>query len=151
MTDVTLAVFADSNTALREFLLARNPKQQHSATLESYMIKPIQRILKYPLLLQQLCLHACSGSEEHHHLTGLTATFVFPATSSSHHQLHFQSVWPPMILFSRWTVCPAQPISALAVIYHGVSSTRLCCRFVLCRLYGQLVATTSIVAFHWLH
>ena len=61
---------ADANEALREFLLARNPKQQHSATLESYMIKPIQRILKYPLLLQQLCAHTLAGTDEHHHLTG---------------------------------------------------------------------------------
>lgn len=45
---------ADDNAALREFLRARNPKQQHSAALESYLIKPIQRILKYPLLLKQL-------------------------------------------------------------------------------------------------
>ena len=27
---------------------------QHSTALESYLIKPIQRILKYPLLLTQL-------------------------------------------------------------------------------------------------
>ncbi|XP_070190492.1 protein still life, isoform SIF type 1-like isoform X2 [Littorina saxatilis] len=59
----------DANEALRDFLLARNPKQQHSATLESYMIKPIQRILKYPLLLQQLCAHTMPSTDEHHHLT----------------------------------------------------------------------------------
>ncbi|PVD27952.1 hypothetical protein C0Q70_10528 [Pomacea canaliculata] len=59
----------ESNEALREFLLARNPKQQHSATLESYMIKPIQRILKYPLLLQQLCALTHLETDEHHHLT----------------------------------------------------------------------------------
>ncbi|KAL8579618.1 hypothetical protein ACOMHN_025571 [Nucella lapillus] len=59
----------DANEALREFLLARNPKQQHSVTLESYMIKPIQRILKYPLLLQQLCAHTLPTTDEHHHLT----------------------------------------------------------------------------------
>jgi T-lymphoma invasion and metastasis-inducing protein 1 len=63
--------FSESNDALREFLLARNPKQQHSATLESYMIKPIQRILKYPLLLQQLCSQTIPSTDEHHHLTGL--------------------------------------------------------------------------------
>ena len=28
--------------ALQEFLHARNPKNQHSGTLESYLIKPIQ-------------------------------------------------------------------------------------------------------------
>lgn len=48
-------ILSDDNVELREFLLARNPKQQHSSALESYLIKPIQRILKYPLLLKQLC------------------------------------------------------------------------------------------------
>ena len=33
---------AGTNEALQEFLLARNPKNQHSGTLESYLIKPIQ-------------------------------------------------------------------------------------------------------------
>ncbi|CAL1547658.1 unnamed protein product [Lymnaea stagnalis] len=60
----------DANEALREFLRARNPKQQHSATLESYLIKPIQRILKYPLLLQQLCNMTHVETDEHHHLSG---------------------------------------------------------------------------------
>ncbi|XP_012937622.1 protein still life, isoform SIF type 1 isoform X2 [Aplysia californica] len=59
----------DANDALREFLRARNPKQQHSATLESYLIKPIQRILKYPLLLQQLCNMTHLDTDEHHHLS----------------------------------------------------------------------------------
>ncbi|GIY16503.1 protein still life, isoform SIF type 1 [Caerostris extrusa] len=44
----------EGNSALLEFLQSRNPKGQHSFSLESYLIKPIQRILKYPLLLQQL-------------------------------------------------------------------------------------------------
>ena len=34
--------FSGSNDALEEFLNARNPKQQHSSKLESYLIKPIQ-------------------------------------------------------------------------------------------------------------
>lgn len=55
---------------MQEFLAARNPKQQHSSTLESYLIKPIQRILKYPLLLQQLRNLTDPGSDEHHHLVG---------------------------------------------------------------------------------
>ena len=50
-----LFFFSDEGSqALQEFLQSRNPRQQHSSTLESYLIKPIQRILKYPLLLQQL-------------------------------------------------------------------------------------------------
>lgn len=60
----------EGNQALREFLAARNPKQQHSSTLESYLIKPIQRILKYPLLLQQLRNLTDSCSDEHQHLVG---------------------------------------------------------------------------------
>ncbi|XP_034940458.1 protein still life, isoform SIF type 1 isoform X1 [Chelonus insularis] len=59
----------EGNQALQEFLQARNPRQQHSSTLESYLIKPIQRILKYPLLLQQLKHLTDERSEEHQHLT----------------------------------------------------------------------------------
>jgi T-lymphoma invasion and metastasis-inducing protein 1 len=60
----------EGNQALQEFLIARNPKQQHSSTLESYLIKPIQRILKYPLLLQQLRNLTDPHVEEHLHLVG---------------------------------------------------------------------------------
>lgn len=60
----------EGNHALQEFLIARNPKQQHSSTLESYLIKPIQRILKYPLLLQQLRNLTDPTCEEHLHLVG---------------------------------------------------------------------------------
>ncbi|GAB1600635.1 protein still life, isoform SIF type 1-like isoform X8 [Argonauta hians] len=59
----------DANAALKEFLLSRNPKQQHSCTLESFLIKPIQRILKYPLLLQQLCQLTDPETDEHYHLS----------------------------------------------------------------------------------
>ncbi|KAJ1528617.1 hypothetical protein ONE63_007016 [Megalurothrips usitatus] len=58
----------EGNQALREFLAARNPRQQHSSTLESYLIKPIQRILKYPLLLQSLRNLTDQQSEQHAHL-----------------------------------------------------------------------------------
>lgn len=60
----------EGNQELQEFLIARNPKQQHSSTLESYLIKPIQRILKYPLLLQQLRNLTDPRCEEHLHLVG---------------------------------------------------------------------------------
>lgn len=49
-------------------MLSKNPRQEHSSTLESYLIKPIQRILKYPLLLQQLKNLTDPYVEEHHHL-----------------------------------------------------------------------------------
>uniref|UniRef100_A0A182PAU0 Still life n=1 Tax=Anopheles epiroticus TaxID=199890 RepID=A0A182PAU0_9DIPT len=58
----------EGNQALQEFLAARNPKQQHSSTLESFLIKPIQRILKYPLLLQQLRNLTDPNAAEHLHL-----------------------------------------------------------------------------------
>lgn len=61
----------EGNQVLQEFLVARNPKQQHSSTLESYLIKPIQRILKYPLLLQQLRNLTDPRCEEHLHLVGM--------------------------------------------------------------------------------
>eukprot|EP00127_Corallochytrium_limacisporum_P007106 Clim_evm25s242 gene=Clim_evmTU25s242 len=42
------------NEEFQEFLEARNPKKEMSASLDSYLIKPVQRILKYPLLLREL-------------------------------------------------------------------------------------------------
>lgn len=65
-----VSFITESNARLQEFLRARNPKQQHSATLESYLIKPIQRILKYPLLLRQLKELTDPHTDEHHHLSG---------------------------------------------------------------------------------
>ncbi|GFQ78656.1 protein still life, isoform SIF type 1 [Trichonephila clavata] len=59
----------EGNSALLEFLQSRNPKGQHSFSLESYLIKPIQRILKYPLLLQQLKHLTDPSSQEHLHLS----------------------------------------------------------------------------------
>ncbi len=44
---------AKTDRAFKEFLEARNPTKQHSSTLESYLIKPVQRVLKYPLLLRE--------------------------------------------------------------------------------------------------
>ncbi|KAF3701392.1 T-lymphoma invasion and metastasis-inducing protein 2 [Channa argus] len=43
-----------TDQAFKEFLDAKNPTKQHSSTLESYLIKPVQRVLKYPLLLREL-------------------------------------------------------------------------------------------------
>ncbi|XP_072370114.1 rho guanine nucleotide exchange factor TIAM1-like isoform X4 [Scyliorhinus torazame] len=62
-------VKAKVNPAFKAFLDAQNPKQQHSSTLESYLIKPIQRVLKYPLLLKELISLTDLDSEEHYHLT----------------------------------------------------------------------------------
>jgi T-lymphoma invasion and metastasis-inducing protein 1 len=62
-------VVVEENLPLQNFLRARNPKQQHSATLESFLIKPIQRILKYPLLLRQLKALTDPESDQHLHLT----------------------------------------------------------------------------------
>lgn len=57
------------NAALMEFLSARNPKQQHSASLASYLIKPIQRVLKYPLLLQEIISNLDKDSNEQDHIS----------------------------------------------------------------------------------
>ncbi|KAJ8280115.1 hypothetical protein GJAV_G00050710 [Gymnothorax javanicus] len=61
-------VKAKTDPDFKAFLDARNPKQQHSSTLESYLIKPIQRVLKYPLLLRELYTLTDPDSEEHYHL-----------------------------------------------------------------------------------
>ncbi|XP_068601223.1 rho guanine nucleotide exchange factor TIAM1-like [Brachionichthys hirsutus] len=61
-------VKAKTDANFKAFLDERNPKQQHSSTLESYLIKPIQRVLKYPLLLKELYLLTDPDSEEHYHL-----------------------------------------------------------------------------------
>lgn len=55
------------NQELVDFLTSRSRGQQ-ALSLESYLIKPIQRILKYPLLLQQFKQLIDSGSDEHKHL-----------------------------------------------------------------------------------
>ncbi|KAG9347375.1 hypothetical protein JZ751_004942 [Albula glossodonta] len=60
---------AKTDRAFKEFLEAKNPTKQHSSTLESYLIKPVQRVLKYPLLLRELVSLTDSDSEEHYHLT----------------------------------------------------------------------------------
>uniref|UniRef100_A0A8C9TV69 TIAM Rac1 associated GEF 2 n=1 Tax=Scleropages formosus TaxID=113540 RepID=A0A8C9TV69_SCLFO len=65
---------AKTDWAFKDFLEARNPTKQHSSTLESYLIKPVQRVLKYPLLLRELVSLTDADSEEHSHLTeGLKA------------------------------------------------------------------------------
>ncbi|XP_073674148.1 rho guanine nucleotide exchange factor TIAM1 [Garra rufa] len=61
-------VKAKTDADFKAFLDERNPKQQHSSTLESYLIKPIQRVLKYPLLLRELHSLTDPDSEEHYHL-----------------------------------------------------------------------------------
>uniref|UniRef100_H3DHK7 TIAM Rac1 associated GEF 2 n=1 Tax=Tetraodon nigroviridis TaxID=99883 RepID=H3DHK7_TETNG len=60
---------AKTDQAFKEFLEARNLTKQHSSTLESYLIKPVQRVLKYPLLLRELVSLTDCDSEEHYHLT----------------------------------------------------------------------------------
>uniref|UniRef100_A0A667WV66 TIAM Rac1 associated GEF 1 n=1 Tax=Myripristis murdjan TaxID=586833 RepID=A0A667WV66_9TELE len=59
---------AKTDSDFKAFLAERNPRQQHSSTLESYLIKPIQRVLKYPLLLKELYSLTDPDSEEHYHL-----------------------------------------------------------------------------------
>ncbi|KAF1377028.1 hypothetical protein PFLUV_G00217630 [Perca fluviatilis] len=60
---------AKTDSAFKHFLEARNPTNQHSSSLESYLIKPVQRVLKYPLLLRELVSLTDPESPEHTHLT----------------------------------------------------------------------------------
>ncbi|KAI3364687.1 hypothetical protein L3Q82_011457, partial [Scortum barcoo] len=60
---------AKTDGAFKNFLEARNPTNQHSSSLESYLIKPVQRVLKYPLLLRELVSLTDPESPEHTHLT----------------------------------------------------------------------------------
>ena len=53
-----------NNRHLKDFLAARNPRHQHSSSFESYLIKPVQRILKYPLLLQQMSIYLQSNEND---------------------------------------------------------------------------------------
>lgn len=55
-----------NNQHLKEFLAARNPRHQHSLSFESYLIKPVQRILKYPLLLQQMFIYLNENENDSH-------------------------------------------------------------------------------------
>lgn len=68
---------AKTDPDFKAFLAERNPRQQHSSTLESYLIKPIQRVLKYPLLLKELYSLTDPDSEEHYHLDGKSVSFFF--------------------------------------------------------------------------
>lgn len=52
-----------ANYELIEFVKKRS-KGEKAVSLEAYLIKPIQRILKYPLLLQQLKSSTQSDTEE---------------------------------------------------------------------------------------
>ena len=74
-TVVVRMSYAD-NSELQEFLRLRNPRCQHSSTLESFLIKPIQRVLKYPLLLGQLVQLAPDFTDEHSQLQGARVLLV---------------------------------------------------------------------------
>uniref|UniRef100_A0A8C4PZ30 DH domain-containing protein n=3 Tax=Eptatretus burgeri TaxID=7764 RepID=A0A8C4PZ30_EPTBU len=60
---------ARKDEQLQRFLASQNPLGQHSNTLESFLIKPIQRVLKYPLLLRELVSLTDPESEENYHLS----------------------------------------------------------------------------------
>ena len=46
----------------RDMLDQKNPEQEHSRSLESFLIKPIQRVLKYPLILREIKTIVGGGS-----------------------------------------------------------------------------------------
>ena len=43
-----------TSSALQTWAEARNPSGELSTALQSYLIRPVQRILKYPLLLREI-------------------------------------------------------------------------------------------------
>ena len=43
-----------NNETIKNFFSACNPSGQHALSFESYLIKPVQRLVKYPLFLQQM-------------------------------------------------------------------------------------------------
>ena len=57
----------ERNEPMRDFFAARNPSKQMSTAFVSYLIKPVQRVLKYPLILRELryVCHLCVGSIAH--------------------------------------------------------------------------------------
>lgn len=59
----------NQNPALKEILLEHQRSRSLSTSLDSYMIKPIQRIMKYPLFLRDLCHAINPDADEHYHLT----------------------------------------------------------------------------------
>uniref|UniRef100_A0A672R7H0 TIAM Rac1 associated GEF 1 n=1 Tax=Sinocyclocheilus grahami TaxID=75366 RepID=A0A672R7H0_SINGR len=76
---------AKTDQEFKAFLAERNPRQQHSSTLESYLIKPIQRVLKYPLLLRELHSLTDPDSEEHYHLDAVHDPVLSMSQSGSVH------------------------------------------------------------------
>ncbi|KAJ0026531.1 hypothetical protein NQD34_017531 [Periophthalmus magnuspinnatus] len=60
---------AKTDADFKHFLDTRNPTNQHSASLESFLIKPVQRVLKYPLLLRELVSLTEEKTPERIHLT----------------------------------------------------------------------------------
>lgn len=47
-----------NNETIKDFFSACNPSGQHALSFESYLIKPVQRLVKYPLFLQQMLNHS---------------------------------------------------------------------------------------------
>ncbi|XP_061899606.1 rho guanine nucleotide exchange factor TIAM2-like isoform X3 [Entelurus aequoreus] len=60
---------ARTDRTFKHFLDTRNLTKQHSSSLDSFLIKPVQRVLKYPLLLHELISLTRPKSAEHIRLT----------------------------------------------------------------------------------
>lgn len=58
---------ADEKTALHDWLQKRS-SGQISQSLESYLVRPIQRVLKYPLLLDQMRTLCTPGTTNYNKL-----------------------------------------------------------------------------------
>ncbi|XP_061757293.1 rho guanine nucleotide exchange factor TIAM2-like isoform X2 [Nerophis ophidion] len=60
---------ARTDRTFKHFLDTRNLTKQHSSSLDSFLIKPVQRVLKYPLLLRELISLTRPKSAEYIRLT----------------------------------------------------------------------------------
>ena len=58
-----------NNETIKDFFAACNPSGQHASSFESYLIKPVQRLVKYPLFLQQMLNY--SKKDETNHIVSL--------------------------------------------------------------------------------
>ncbi|EDO33519.1 predicted protein, partial [Nematostella vectensis] len=109
------------NEALRNFLDARNPKNQHSGTLESYFIKPIQqRILRYPLLLRTILKLLDETSEEYKVLLEAVVAIEKVATHINEMQRITERFAPIFNqLVEDYDDCEVSDVTIDRLLHHG--------------------------------
>ena len=63
--EVSRSSVPEKSEELEKFLSGCNAEKQHSRTLESFLIKPVQRVLRYPLFLSQMKTLTGTATAEH--------------------------------------------------------------------------------------